>query len=210
MHAIDLAKLHTAVERLGLSPSDLADKTGLTLNSVLRLLKYGYAHVDEMPRIAAAMGINDPNELLPTKGEQAVGIRIESGEAFLRGLKDTHMWRRVIGEGLQGKEAEEVSGIAESLQEYVELLQFSESTLNGKVKSADGRGLEPIDEGSLAIDVQDLLDQLDARGVAVLIARDVRFMKGAGDFSHMDKMPLHESTMYFEKTSLLQPPAPMG
>jgi hypothetical protein len=210
VHAIDLSKLHTAVERLGLSPADLAGKTELSLNSVLRLLKYGYAHLDAMPQIAAAVGINDPNELLPKDGEQSLGIRIESGEAFLRGLKETHMWRCVIGDGLQGEEAEEVNGIAESLREYVELLQFSESTLSGKVKTADGIGLEPIDESSLAIDVQDLLDQLDARGVAVLISRDVRFMKAAGDYAHMDKMPLHHSTMYFEKVSLLQRPPTMS
>jgi hypothetical protein len=208
VHSLDLTKLQAAIERLGLSPADLAGKTELSLNSVLRLLKYGYAPVDVMPRIAAAVDFDDPNELLPAKGEQTVGVRVEDGAAFLRALKDTHMWRRIIGEGLRGQEAEEVNGIAESLQEYVELLQFSEGALREKVKFADGKGLEPVDETSLAIDVQELLDQLEARGVAVLMSRDVRFMRGRGEFAHMDKFPLHEGTLYFEKVSLLQrPPA---
>ncbi|MBT2304775.1 hypothetical protein J7E70_30610, partial [Variovorax paradoxus] len=102
---------------------------------VMRLVKYGYAPVEAIPSIAEALGHLDPNDLLPEGGEQSTGLRVETGESFLKALRKTHVWRRVVGDSIQGEEAEEISGIAESLQEYVELLQFSESSLRNQVKT---------------------------------------------------------------------------
>lgn len=206
--AVNLARIKADIDQRSWSAGALAEKTGLSLNAVLRVLRYGYAHEEAIPAIASVLGIEDPNELLPEEGEGGIGVRVETGESFLRALKDTHVWRRILGDSLQGEEAEEVVGIAESLQEYVELLQFSDSVQKGDVKTNDSRLLEPMDENTLAIDVQELLDQLTSRGVGVVVSKSVRFMRGQGELAHMEGMPLHQGTVFYEKVgNLKRPPA---
>jgi len=206
VHVVERGKVHVAMERLELPPLKLAEKTGQPLNVVLRLVKYGYAPLESLPGFAEALGFQDPNELLPDESEQATGLRIETGASFLKALKKTHVWRRVIGDSIQDAEAEEINGIAEALQEYVELLQFSESTIRNHVKTDDARLLEPIDEERLARDIQELLDELAARGIAVIVSWKVRFMKGKDQLAHMDKFPLHQGTIYLERVEHLRTP----
>jgi len=203
---LNLEPLLEAMESKKLTALDLAQQSGLPLNTVLRVLRYGYAQVDVVPKLAAGVGIADPNALLPKEEADQLGLRIDSGESFVRALKETHTWRMVFGDGLKDQE-EEVAGIAESLKEWVELLQFETSTLRGQVKSFDDRVLEPIDESRVAGHVQEHLDELAAMGVGVLVARNVRFMRTAGEFAHMNNMPLNQSTMFFEKVSHLRKPA---
>ena len=119
------------------------------------------------------------------------------------------MWRIVLGGGLDDLE-EEVLGIADSLKEWVELLQFEISTIKGEVRTPDEGGLEPIDERQIAAHVQEHLNELDAMGVGVLVARNVRFMRMSGEFSHMNNMPLNQSTVFFEKVSHLQKPTTLA
>ena len=98
-----------------------------------------------------------------------------------------------------------MNAIAESLQEYVELLQFDASVQRGNVRTNDARMLEPIDESTVAIDVQELLDALANLGVGVVVSRNVKFMRNAGQFANMDKTPLHQGTLFFERLSKLRP-----
>lgn len=204
---LDVQAIAKGMEEKSWRAPDLANAAGLSLNSVLRVLRYGYAPVELVPKLSSALCIPDPNRLLVQEEAGQLGLRIDDAESFIRVLRDTHMWRFVFGNGLQGAEEEEVTAVADSLKEYVELLQFETSVLEGKVKSNDGRLLEPLDERSVLADVQCLLDQLGSQGIGVLVARNVRFMRGHGDFSHMNDMPLNQSTVFFEKVSLLQKPA---
>lgn len=203
---LNLEPLLEAMEAKVLTACDLAGRAGLPLNTVLGVLRYGYAQVEDVPKLAGAVGISDPNSLLPKEEVNQLGLRIQSGDSFLRVLKDTHMWRLVYGDGLKGAEEEAVAGIADSLKEYVELIQFEASILKGQVKVDDLRVLEPLDKGRIAGYVQEHLDELDAMGVGVLVARNVRFMRTAGEFAHMNNMPLNQSTVFFEKVSHLQKP----
>ena len=203
---MNLEPLLEAMEAKALTALDLATQAGLPLNAVLGVLRYGYAQVDVVPKLAAAVGISDPNALLPKEEGDQLALRVESGESFVRALKETHMWRMVFGEGLQDQE-EEVAGIADALKEWVELLQFETSIFRGEVKTYDDRVLEPIDESRIAAHVQEHLDELAAMGVGVLVARNVRFMRTAGEFAHMNNMPLNQSTVFFEKVSNLRKPA---
>jgi hypothetical protein len=202
---VNVDVLQQAMESQHVTASDVAVAAGLSVNTVLCVLRYGYAQVDAVPKLAGALGITDPNKLLAAEEEQQLGLRIDSGESFVRALKDTHLWRIVLGDGLQELE-EAVSGIADSLKEWVELLQFETSTLRGQVTMADGREMEPIDEARIAGHAQEELDELAAMGVCVLVGRRARFMQSAGQFAHMNNMPLNESTVYFEKVTNLQKP----
>lgn len=202
---LNLEPLLEAMEAKALTALDVAGRAGLPLNTVLGVVRYGYAQVDVVPKLAAAVGISNPNSLLPKEEGDQLGLRIDSGDSFVRALKETHMWRIVFGKGLEDLE-EEVAGIADALKEWVELLQFETSIFRGEVKTHDDRVLEPIDESRIAAHVQEHLDELDAMGVGVLVARNVRFMRTAGEFAHMNNMPLNQSTVFFEKVSHLQKP----
>jgi hypothetical protein len=202
---LNLEPLLQAMDERKVTASDVAEAAGLPLNTVLCALRYGYAQVAAVPKLAAALGIADPNALLAKEEDDQLGLRIQSGESFVRALKETHLWRIVFGDGLEDVE-EAVSGIAESLKEYVELLQFDESVQKGHVIINDPRALEPIEEGRIAGYVQEHLDELAAMGVGVLVARNVRFMRTAGEFAHMNNMPMNQSTVFFEKVSRLKKP----
>ena len=204
---LDVQAIAKGMEEKSWRAQDLANASGLSLNAVLRVLRYGYAQVDLVPKLSSALGILDPNRLLAEEESDQLGLRIDDAERFIRVLRDTHMWRLVLGNGLQGDEGDEVSAIADSLKEYVELLQFESSVLKGNVKINDARLLEPLDKRTIVADVQGLLDQLDSQGIGVLVARNVRFMRGRGDFAHMNDMPLHQSTLFFEKVAHLQKPS---
>lgn len=200
---LNLEPLLQAMESQRVTAADVAEAAGLPLNTVLCVLRYGYAQAEAVPSLAAAVGIADPNKLLPKEEEDQLGLRIESGDSFVRVLKDTHFWRIVFGDGLQELE-EAVAGIADSLKEWVELLQFENSTLRGEVRMADNRVMEPLEESRIAQHAQDELDELAAMGVGVLVGRRVRFMRSSGQFAHMNNMPMNESTVYFEKVSHLK------
>lgn len=204
---LDVQPIARGMEEKGWTAKDLADAANVPVSAVLRVLRYGYARVELVPKLSRALSMSDPNKLLAKEEGEQLGLRIDSAESFIRALRDTHMWRLVFGDGLQGAEEEQVAEIAESLKEYVELLQFESSTLNGQVKTVDGHLLEPLDERSVTADVQELLDALRELEVGVLVARNVRFMSGQGQFAHMNEMPLFQSTVFFEKLSRLKKPA---
>jgi hypothetical protein len=204
---LDVQAIAKGMEEKSWRAQDLANASGLPLNAVLRVLRYGYAQVELIPKLSSALGIPDPNRLLAEDEADQLGLRIDDAERFIRVLRDTHMWRLVLGNKLQGDEEEEVRAMADCLKEYVELLQFESSVLNGNVKTNDARLLEPLDERSIVADVQDLLDQLGSQGIGVLVAQNVRFMRGRGDFAHVNDTPLNQSTVFFEKIAHLQKPA---
>lgn len=141
---------------------DLANASELPLNTVLR---YGHARVELVPKLSSALNSSYPNSLLVKQETDQIGLRTGDAESFIRVFRDTHIWRLVFGNGLQGREEEEVVAMADSLKEYIELLQFKSSVLDGKVMINDARLMEPLDERSVMADVQGLLDQLDSQGV---------------------------------------------
>ncbi|WP_169803294.1 hypothetical protein, partial [Hydrogenophaga intermedia] len=162
-------------------------------------------HETLIPKLAAALGLDHPNELLPPEKDQGTGIRIEDGAVFLRALKQTHVWRRVIGEGLLGKELDKVTHLAEALQDYVEVLQFRTGPFGKHVQDLDELE-QPVDEASLARTVQELLDELTEMEVAVVVSTDIRFAGGSGRLKDMRGMPLHHGTLFFERVSMLKSP----
>lgn len=206
---INTDALEAAMREVNLTPKQLALLAGVPLNAVQRALKYAYAHESFIPRLSDALGIGHPNELLPLEKEEGTGIRIEDGAVFLRALKQTHMWRRIVGESLQGAEAEEVHRIAEALQDYVEMLQFRTGPFSEHVKGFDALE-QPVDESSLAHDIQGLLDELNEIGVAVVVSENIRYAHGAGRLQEIDGMPLHHGTLFFEKISALKSPRPQS
>jgi hypothetical protein len=197
--------LDAALREANLSPKQLALLSGLSLNAVQRIRKYGFAHESAVPLLADALGLASPNALLPPEKQDGIGYRIEDGATFLTALKQTHVWRRIVGDSLQGAELAEVNRIAESLQEYVELLQFSTGPFG---KPTDGfEGVEePVDEERLAVHVQELLDELTSMGVAVVVTSEVRYAGGSGRLESMKGMPLHHGTLFFEKLAALRSP----
>lgn len=198
--------LESAMRAAELSPKKLAQLAELPLNVVQRALKYGYAHETTIPKLSGAVGMNHPNDLLPPEKTESTGIRIEGGAVFLRALKQTHVWRRIISDSLQGEDADEVNILAESLQEYVEVLQFRTGPFSESVKGLDTVG-EPVDESMLARDVQSILDELNEMGVAVVVSTDIRFGVGSGRMSGMEGVPMHHGTLFFEKVSKLKSPS---
>jgi hypothetical protein len=200
---LDVEPILKGMESRGWTTLALSEAAGLPLNSVLRATRYGYAQVEDVPKLAAAVGLADPNKLLAKEDADQLGLRIDNAQSFLRALKDTHMWSVMLGHSMEGQEVEEVSAIAESLKEYVELLQLDASISKGDVKVA-GRPMEPVNQTSVAADVQELLDELATRGIDVLVARNVRFMRFKGQFEQPNDVPMHHSTVFFERRSNLK------
>lgn len=199
--------LEAAMRAVNLSPKQLALLAELPLNVVQRTLKYGYAHELVIPKLSGALGLEHPNELLPPEKTEGTGVRIEGGAVFLRALKQTHVWRRIISDNLQGEEAAEVNILAESLQDYVEVLQFRSGPFSRSVEEVDDAFGQPVDESVLARDVQSILDDLGEMGVAVVVSTDIRFGRGSGRMTGMEGMPLHHGTLFFEKVSKLKSPS---
>jgi len=201
-HAFNAKALEDRRLALGLSVADFAERAGVSLNEMLRMQKYGWANAASLPQLASAIGVEDPNKLLSPQRDQGLGIRVARGDMFLKNLKKTHAWRLILGDGLQGEEREKVNTIAQSLQESVDLLQFSQ----GPFADSSLNEIEPINEEGLAVEVQTLLDDLAERGVAVIVEQDIRFMRTGGESAGLDKMLVHESTLFFEKVANLQTP----
>jgi hypothetical protein len=199
--------LETAMREVNLSPKQLALLSEVPLNVVQRKLKYGYAHELLIPKFADALGLDHPNELLPPATDQGTGVRIEEGAVFLRALRQTHVWRRIVGDSLKGDELDQVSYLAEALQEYIEVLQFRTGPFSKHVQDLDAPE-QPVDEASLASSVQELLDELTEMGVAVVVSTDIRFARDSGRQQGMRGMPLHHGTLFFEKVSMLKSPRP--
>ena len=195
--------LESAMRAVNLSPKQLALLSEVQLNVVQRTLKYGYAHELLIPKFADVLGLDHPNELLPPVTDQGTGLRIEDGAVFLRALKQTHVWRRVVGDSLQGDELDQVTYLAEALQDYVEVLQFRTGPFSKHVQDLDALE-QPVDEVSLAKSVQELLDELTEMGVAVVVSTNIRFAHDSGRLQGMRGMPLHHGTLYFERVSMLK------
>lgn len=198
--------LESAMRAAEISPKRLAELAELPFNVVQRTLKYGFAHETVIPKLSDAVGMSHPNELLPPEKAEGTGVRIEGGAVFLRALKQTHVWRRIISDNLQGEDADEVNILAESLQDYVEVLQFRTGPFGESVKGLDTFG-EPVDESVLARDVQSILDELNEMGVAVVVSTNIRFGVGSGRMAGMEGVPLHHGTLFFEKVSKLKSPS---
>lgn len=203
---IDTSTLEAAMDEAKLTPKDLALLTGLHQNVIQRVLKYGYAHETVIPKLAEAVGMAHPNAMLPSRKSDGIGMRIEDGASFLKALRKTHMWRRIIGESLAGDEAQEVGRICEALQEYVELADFRIDPANISPPEYAEMAAEPIDEGQLAGYIQELLDELKEMDIAVVVTTGIRYARMSGDLAAMDGTPLHEATLFFERVSALRTP----
>jgi hypothetical protein len=165
--------------------------------------KYGWSDTRALPALAHALEIEDPNELLPPVDEDRLGMRIEHGEHFIKVLGETHWWRRIIGEGLEGPDAEAVKRIATALQEWVELLQF----VTGPFGQSTGGSEEPVTEERVAAHLQKHLDELAALNVAVIVERSIRYVSLPARLPGMEHSPLNHATLYFDKVGELRRPA---
>jgi hypothetical protein len=203
---VDGEALEAAMRETNLSAKQLALLAKVSLNVVQRVVKYGYAHEATVPVLSEALGLPHPNSLLPKEKDQGVGLRIEDGATFLRGLKKTHLWRRIVSENLQGDDADEVNRIAEELQEYVEVLQFKVDPANVSPPEFAAELSKPVDEVALARTIQDLLDQLKEMDVAVIVSTDVRYWQTEGRLEGMNGTPMHHGTLFFERIGALQSP----
>lgn len=197
---IDTDEFENARKRIGLSLEDVARRTELPVTELLRIRKYGVVHETVIPALAAALELADGNALLPDEGAQSVGVHLQEGRVLLKALSDTHVWSTLISDNIVGEERETVEGLAESIRDYVELVQFSEGEL-GKAMN----NVEPVERERIAGDIQELLDELDEMGVAVLVSKSVRFAKGEGRLAGMNGMALHRSGLCFERKDKLEP-----
>jgi hypothetical protein len=204
---VDKGLIETTLQELNLTAKQLATLSGLHLNVVHRVLKYGYAHESVVRKLSQALGLVHPNALLPKEKDEGIGYRLEDGKTFLQALRKTHLWRRIVSDNLQGEEAEEVNRIAESLQEFVELAEFRIDPANVRPPEFAEEVSKPIDEAKLAGYIQDLLDELKEMDVAVLVTTGIRFAHGKGHLAGMNGMPLHEGTLYFERVDKLRAPS---
>ncbi len=198
--------LEGAMREVNLSPKQLAVLADVPLTVVQRVVKYGHVHETVVPKLASALGLTHPNALLPVEKDQGVGLRIEDGATFLKGLRKTHMWRRILGESLQGEEADEVNRLAEALQDYVEVLQFKVDPANVSPPEFAAEMAKPVDEVSLARTVQELLDELKDMGIAVIVSTDIRYWQMEGRLEGMNGTPMHHGTLFFERIEALKSP----
>lgn len=203
---VDGQAFETAMREVNLTPKQLAQLAQVPLNAVQRAVKYGYAHETVVPALSGALGLPHPNALLPKEKDQGVGLRIEDGATFLKALKKTHMWRRILGESLQGGDADEVNRIAEELQDYVEVLQFKVDPANVSPPEFAAELSKPVDEIALARTIQELLDDLKAMNVAVVVSTDIRYWRTEGRLEGMNGTPMHHGTLFFERVGALQSP----
>lgn len=203
---VDKGILETAMQESNLTAQQLATLSGLHLNVVHRVLKYGYAHESVVPKLSDALGLAHPNALLPKEMDEGIGYRFEDGRTFLQALRKTHLWRRIVSDDLRGEEAEEVNRIAESLQEYVELAEFRIDPANVHPPEFAEEMSRPVDEKKLADYIQDLLDELREMDVAVVVTTGIRFAHGKGELARMNGMPLHQGTLFFERVAALRSP----
>jgi hypothetical protein len=109
------------------------------------------------------------------------------------------MWGTSVSDNIAGEEREAVEGLAEAIREYVELVQFSEGEFGKAMKD-----VEPINRDQIAGDIQELLDELDGKGIAVLVSKSVSFAKGEGRMAGINGMALHRSGLHFERKDKLQ------
>jgi hypothetical protein len=194
-------RLIEKMEATGLSVMDVVTTSGLTLNDVLRARKYGHASAELLQKLADAVGFESPNELLADDEEPSIGIRIEDGQTFLLGLKNSQQWRIVIGNSLDEEELESAQGIAESLKEYVDLYQFANS--DWAPPAADE---PPLDDATMAGHIQVLLDELHRLGLVALVGRGLRYIKVPGEAKGTPPMAMQTSTLCIERESHLQKP----
>ena len=197
---IDRNELENARKRTGLSLEDLSRRAGMPTPELLRIGKYGVAHETVIPRLAAALDLPDGNALLPRDDGTSVGLRLQEGTHVLKALSDTHLWTQLVSDNIIGEERDAVEALAESIREYVELVQLSKGELGKTLE-----GMVPVDEERIAGHLQEALDELGGMGVAVLISKSVKFAKGEGRLTGMNGMALHRSGLYFEKTGKLEP-----
>lgn len=200
-HQFDRDLLEEKRTQLGLTIGEVAARAGVSINTALRLQKYGWAHVSVLPKLAAALNIEDPNELAGV-GE-GVGMRVTRGDQFVQALQDTCYWRIILGESLESGEQDSVAAIAENLREYIDLLQFSRSPIFNENHSQ----MEPLDPAALAEEIQKLLDQLSAMGVGVIVGREVYFASTPGQVGESDALALPASALLLKKVSRLRRPA---
>ncbi len=201
-HTFNRERFIEAMTAANLTVGDVATRCALTVNDVLRAQKYGYATSAVLQKLADAVGMTSPNELLRNDEQSSIGIRVEAGDVFLRGLKDSHAWRIVMGQTLVGKELEVAQAIAESLKEYVDLYQFAKEPMDH-----GGLGnLEPVDEATIAGHIQEQLDELRKMGLVVLIGRGLQYVNVNGDADQSAPIPMLTGTICVEREALLRKP----
>jgi hypothetical protein len=201
-HRFDTRAMEAKREQLGLSLNDLAGSAGLAVHELLRMRRYGWSDTRALPAIARALKIEDPNELLPPVDEDRLGIHVENGEHFVNALRETHWWRRIIGDGVQGTDAQAIERIAESLQEWIDLLQFA----TGPFGSSSTGSEEPVTPEGVAAHIQKELEELAAMNVAVVVERSIRYVSHPARLPGMERSPLNHATLYFEKIGQLRQP----
>ena len=199
---LDASKLERLANELKLTPTTLAETAAMPVNAVLRALKAGFVHESHVVRLAAALGVSEPNGLIEQELPDAVGIRIQSAHSFIKAMMKGHYFSLVIGDAIPAEHQEAATEIAQSLREYVELLQFSSGPLGEKV---DVPG-EPVNEEHIAGHIQTLLNDLEEMGIAVLVRKDIRFVKLEGPLAAMADLAMHYCTMYLERIDALQTP----
>ena len=199
-HRFNQTLLADRMHATGLQSETLAKLAGCSLNDVLRAQKYGYASTDLLQKLASALELKSPNELLPDDKESEIGIRVEAGSAFLTVLKDSHQFKLVMGNSLAGEELDVAQGIADSLKEYVDLFQFANGPLS---PGADIPG-EPVDEATIAGHIQTLIDELHEMGLVVLVAKGVRYVNTPGQGKGQPPLALLTGTICVDRESELQ------
>jgi hypothetical protein len=202
-HQFNRERLAERMAMAGASVGSVAERSGLSVNEVLRAQRYGYGTPGVVQKLADAVGLASPNDLLPDDEQSSVGIRIETGEVFLRGLKDSHMWRFVMGDSLAGEELETAKNITESLKEYVELFQFGQVPM---FRDPELDKSEPVDEKTISGYIQELLDELNGMGLVVLVGRGLRFMPSFDQTDGAGPMAMLTGTICVERESYLRKP----
>jgi hypothetical protein len=201
-HRFNQERLAERTQAAELQPAKLAELAGCSLNEVLRAQKYGYASTDLLQKLAGALKLKSPNELLPNEKESEIGVRVQAGSAFLTALKDAHQFKLVMGNSLVGEELEVAQGIADSLKEYVDLFQFS----NGPLSPGMDIPGEPADEATMAGHIQSLIDELHEMGLVVLVAKGVRYVNTPGQAKGQPPLALLTGTICVERETKLQTP----
>ncbi|MYN15126.1 helix-turn-helix domain-containing protein [Pusillimonas sp. TS35] len=178
-------------EKKGLLQHALAESSGLSVQGLQRIEKFGQATADDIVAIAQALGMN-PN-LLVERPEGEIGVHISEAKHLLNAMRNVHQYGISMPDELSVDRKAYVKGVGEHLTELCDLVQMQDGVFSELTE-----GLEPINEGSLLAEMQDVLDELPNEGLMLIVSRGIKFAKGDGDLAAINNMPLYTITFRFQ------------
>lgn len=189
-HTFNAQMLTDEREKHELTLKALAERVGISEQSLQRSEKFGFAPEQTLLALAKALNI-DPNVLVE-KPEGQVGFEITEAQHLLNSLKNVHQYGTSYPDEIDSELEALIKDLAEELQELGELMQMQDGVI------ADVIRLEPIKKEHLLQHAQYLIDKIHDESLMLIVSRGVAFAKGSGRLAGLEGMPLQTVTFRFQ------------